>query len=124
MLTIRLQRTGARNKPDFRIVLAQSYRAAGKKFLEVLGHYNPRSKNFGLKNEERLRYWLSQNVNLSPTVKNLLIEKKVIEGQKVKAWRPKKKEVVEAPAAPADQAPALEVPKAEEVKAKTQESQS
>lgn len=99
MLTIRLQRTGTKNKPAFRIVLSQSYRSASKKFLEVLGHYNPRTKAFGVKDEQRLQYWLSQNVEVSPTVKNLLIEKKLVSGKKVKAWQPKKKATAAAPAA-------------------------
>jgi len=112
MLTIRLQRTGTKNKPDFRIVLAQSYRSASKKSLEVLGHYNPRSKNFGIKDPERLNYWLAQHVSVSPTVHNLLIEKKIMTGKKVKAWAPKKKEaeaVTETKPAPAAEAPAEEV---------------
>ncbi|MGE5392786.1 MAG: 30S ribosomal protein S16 [Candidatus Saccharibacteria bacterium] len=101
MLTIRLQRTGTKNKPAFRLVLAQSYRSASKKFLEVLGSYNPRTKSFGIKSEERLKHWLSQNVNVSPTVRNLLIEKKLMTGKKTKAWRPKKKAAAEAAPAPA-----------------------
>lgn len=92
MLTIRLQRTGTKNRADFRIVLAESLRASNKKFLEILGSYNPRTKNFGIKNEERLKYWIGQNVSMSPTVKNLLIEKQLLTGKKVKAWSPKKKE--------------------------------
>lgn len=111
MLTIRLQRTGTKNRPTFRLVLAQAHRSASKKFVEILGHYNPRSKQFGLKDEARLKYWLSQNVQLSPTVHNLLVEKKMLDGKKVKAWQPKKKEAAEgetaaAPAAAAPAAPA------------------
>ncbi|MBX4191332.1 MAG: 30S ribosomal protein S16 [Candidatus Doudnabacteria bacterium] len=100
MLTIRLQRTGTKNKPSFRIVLAQAYRAAGKKAIEVLGHYNPKRKDFAIKDEQRLKYWLSQHVSVSPTVHNLLVEKKLIEGKKVKAWLAKKKESSETTAAP------------------------
>jgi small subunit ribosomal protein S16 len=101
MLTIRLQRTGTKNRPSFRLILAQAHRSASKNFLEVLGHYNPRSKEFGIKNEERLKYWIAQHVQLSPTVHNLLVSKKFIEAKKVKAWQPKKKETVEGEAAPA-----------------------
>ena len=114
MLTIRLQRVGTKNKPEFRLVLAEAHKSASKKFLEVLGHYHPRRKQFGLKNEERLKYWLGQRVQLSATVHNLLVEKKLISESKVKAWRPKKKEgqaqaenqapataAAETPAAPA-----------------------
>jgi small subunit ribosomal protein S16 len=111
MLTIRLQRTGTKNKPEFRIVLAQSYRSASKKSLEILGHYNPRTKNFGIKDPQRLNHWLAQHVSVSPTVHNLLIEKKIIQGKKVKAWAPKKKEAeasteAKAPAAAAPEPPA------------------
>lgn len=90
MLTIRLQRTGTKNKADFRIVLAQAHRSASKKVLEVLGHYNPRSKNFGIKDQERLNYWIAQHVQVSPTVHNLFVEKKLVTAKKVKAWQPKK----------------------------------
>lgn len=118
MLTIRLQRTGTKNRPAFRLVLAQAYRSASKKFVEVLGHYNPRTKDFGVKDESRLKYWLGQHVMLSPTVHNLLVEKKLLEDKKVKAWRPKVKPQAEAPAgeakATAEAAPAAtEAPAAE-----------
>jgi small subunit ribosomal protein S16 len=92
MLIIRLQRTGTKNKPSFRIVLAQSYRAAGKQALEVLGHYNPKNKDFGIKDMDRLNYWLAKKVAISPTAYNLFVEKKLVAGKKVKAWQPKKKE--------------------------------
>jgi small subunit ribosomal protein S16 len=90
MLTIRLQRTGSKNRPSFRLVLAEAHRSASKRFLEVLGHYNPRSKEFGIKDEERLKYWLGQNVQLSPTVHNLLVTKKFVDAKKVQAWKAKK----------------------------------
>jgi small subunit ribosomal protein S16 len=106
MLTIRLQRTGSKNRPSFRLVLAQAHRAASKRFLEVLGHYNPSNKAFGLKNEERLKYWLSQNVQLSPTVHNLLVEKKLLDAKKVKAWKPKKKAAAEGEASAPAETPA------------------
>src|SRR3989338_5931215 len=100
MLTIRLQRVGKKNQPVFRIVLAEKHRAASKKALEILGHYNPRSKDFGVKNQERLTYWIGQHVEMSDTIHNLFIDKKILSGEKVKAWRPKPKEggaVAEAP---------------------------
>lgn len=101
MLTIRLQRAGKKNRPDFRIILAESQKAAGKKFVEVLGHYNPRTKAFGLKNAERVQYWISQNVSMSPTVNNLFVKEKVVTSGKVKAFTVPKKEVKEEPKAEA-----------------------
>ena len=91
MLTIRLQRGGRTNQAAFRIVLAEKHRAASKKVVEVLGHYDPRTKEFGLKDPERLKYWVAQHVELSPTAHNLLVTKGLVEGKKVKAWRPKRK---------------------------------
>lgn len=86
MLTIRFQRSGKRNRPEFRLVLAQKTAAAGKKFLEVLGSYNPRTKDFGVKDESRLKYWISQHVEISPRVHNLLVSKNLLSAEKVKAF--------------------------------------
>lgn len=105
MLIIRLQRTGKKNASDFRLVLAQKTASAAKKFVEVLGSYNPRSKNFLVKSEERLKYWIAQHVEISPTVHNILVSKNLLDAKKVKAFKtPKKKEEPKAEAA----APAAE----------------
>jgi small subunit ribosomal protein S16 len=93
MLTIRLQRTGKKNQADFRIVLAEKQAPVKKKFVEILGSYNPRKKDFRIKSEERLKYWIAQRVEISPTVHNLLVSKNLLEATKVKAFRVKKKEV-------------------------------
>lgn len=76
--------------PSFRIVLVEHKRPVKGKFLEVLGFYNPLSKQKGLK-KDRINYWLSEGVGVSPTVHNLLVQEGVIDGKKIKAWRPKKK---------------------------------
>jgi len=95
MLTIRLQRVGRKNSPDFRIVLAEKHRSASKKIMQVFGKYNPKTKDFSLSNQDALLDRIKQNIEVSPTVKNLLIQKKLLEGKKVKAWRPKIKEKTE-----------------------------
>jgi small subunit ribosomal protein S16 len=99
-LIIRLQRVGKKKQPVFRIALAEKHRAADKTVKEVLGHYNPRTKEFAIRDEERLKYWIAQHIPLSATVHNLLVTKGILSGAKVRAWMPKKK-----PAAlPAEQA--------------------
>lgn len=105
MLTIRLSRVGKRNAAVFHIVLAEKSKPVKGKFVELLGFYNPRTKEKSFK-ADRIKYWQSQGVGFSPTVHNLLIDAKIIEGEKVKAWRPKKKKGGEAPveAKPATQA--------------------
>lgn len=96
MLTIRLQRTGKKNQADFRIVLAEKAAPVKKKVQEILGSYNTRKKYFKI-DEERLKYWLSQRVELSPTVNNLFVTKGLLGGTKVKAFSTPKK-VEEKPA--------------------------
>src|SRR5689334_19758974 len=101
MLTIRLQRAGKPHRPEFRIVLAEKQSAASKKFQEILGYYNPRNKVFSVKDEARLKYWMDQHVELSPTVHNLFITKNILTGSKVQAFKIPKK-----PAEPAAETPA------------------
>src|ERR1700690_652718 len=99
MLTIRLQRARKKNQADFRIVLAEKEAPVTKKVVEILGSYNPRKKNFQIK-EERVKYWIGQKIEMSETIHNLFITKNLVIGPKVKAFNiPKKPVVAEAPAA-------------------------
>jgi len=98
MLTIRLQRTGKKNAADYRIVVAEKEAPVQKKFHEVLGSYNPRTKAFQVK-EERVKYWVSQHINLSETIHNLFVTKGFVTEKKVKAFTIPKK-AVEAPTTP------------------------
>ena len=115
MLTIRLQRTGKKHQPLYRIVLAEKHKNPQKKFLEILGNYNPRNNEFLLKQPERVKYWLTQQIELSPTMHNLFVDNGLLEGEsKTKAWQPKKKPAAES--APAS-TPAEVESKIEEVPA-------
>jgi len=85
--------------------------------LEVLGNYDPRKTNEQIK-EDRVKFWISKGAQLSDTLHNMFIEKKIIEGKKVNALpkrTPIKKEtpVGETPEVKAE-AP-KEEPKKEEV---------
>ena len=116
MLTIRLQRAGKKNKPEYRVILADKTAAAQKKFTEILGSYNPHTKVLNIRSQERLDYWMKeQHVPLSATVQNLFVTKEIIKGTKTKAFTIPKKEVaaeevkedtapVDAPDAPAAEA--------------------
>jgi small subunit ribosomal protein S16 len=84
MLIIRLIRTGKKNAPSFRIVLIEKTASPKSgKFLEILGNYNPRLKEVNFK-KERIKYWLSQGVQISETVHNLLVKGEIIKGPKIK----------------------------------------
>src|SRR4030042_3818812 len=112
MLVIRLTRRGKRNDPSFRIVVTEKSNPIKGKFLEELVFLNPKTKEKSFK-QERILYWLSQGAKLTPTLNNLLVGEKIIEGKKVKSWRPKPSTVAKKAAEAAAKAPA---PAAEPVK--------
>ena len=94
MLRIRLSRGGKRNNAQFRITVADGHRAPSGKFIEILGHYNPHTKEKVFK-KERIEYWISRGAKPSSTVYNFLIDAGIIKGEKVTSWTPKKKEAAE-----------------------------
>lgn len=73
MLAIRLRRTGSKKRPFFRVVVTDSRTARDSSFVEVLGHYNPRTKPETLDiKRERLDHWLKQGARPSDTVRTLV----------------------------------------------------
>jgi len=91
MLTIRLNRVGKKNKAQFRVVLQEHTVAPGGRHVEVLGSYNPHSKEVSL-NEEKITYWISKGAQPSDTVHNMLVSKGLIKDEKRKVKIPEKKE--------------------------------
>jgi|SRR3989344_9049815 len=82
MLKIRLQRTGRKNNPAFRVVLTDSKNSTKSgKFLEILGTYNV-LKGDTLFNSDRIKYWISKGAQVSDTLHNFLVTQKIIEGKK------------------------------------------
>ena len=73
MVRIRLKRTGAKNSPSFRIVVADSRSPRDGGFIEELGNYQPlmSGQNFKI-SLERAEYWLSQGAQPSATVASLV----------------------------------------------------
>ena len=73
MLRIRLRRTGARNQPSYRVVVADSRAARDGAFIDHLGHYNPRTEPPTLSiDQEKARKWIQQGAQPSDSVKQLL----------------------------------------------------
>ncbi len=109
MLMIRFQRIGRTNDPAFRIVLLEKERAAkAGNITELLGTYNPRSKALTL-DEAKVKAWIAKGAQPTDSIRNLLINKGVIQGKKVNVL-PKKtsqKKEVEAGAAAAPVAEAV-----------------
>ena len=99
MLKIRLQRVGRKHQPVFRLVLTESKNSTKSgKFLEILGNYDARNAEKSAFKSDRVTYWMSKGAQVSPTVHNLLINKKIIEGKKINTLPLKKPVVKEAPA--------------------------
>jgi small subunit ribosomal protein S16 len=73
MLAIRLSRTGSKKRPFFRLVVSDSTRARDSRFVEILGHYNPRAVPAVFKvNHERIAHWLKVGARPSDSVRTLL----------------------------------------------------
>lgn len=73
MLKIRLRRTGARNQPSFRVVVADSRAARDGAFVDYLGHYNPRTEPPTLSiDQEKAQKWIRQGAQPTDSVKQLL----------------------------------------------------
>ena len=80
---IRFQRIGRTNDPAFRIVLLEKERAAQTgRIIEQLGSYNPKTKAFNV-DADAVKKWVGNGAQVSDTVKNLFIDKGVLEGKKV-----------------------------------------
>lgn len=89
MLKIRFFRTGRKNHPFYRIVVTDSRHAPqGGRFLERVGFFNPLTKEQKL-DEERIKYWLGVGAQPSPRVHNLLIDAKIIQGDKIDVLKKK-----------------------------------
>ena len=68
-----LEAAGSKKRPFFRVVVTDSRAARDSSFVEVLGHYNPRTKPETLKlDRERLAHWMKQGAQPSDTVRTLV----------------------------------------------------
>jgi small subunit ribosomal protein S16 len=73
MLSIRLRRAGATRKPHYRVVVADSREPRDGRFVEVLGHYDPRKDPAVVKiDTERTDFWIGKGAQPSDTVRSLL----------------------------------------------------
>ena len=103
---IRLRRMGAKGKPFYRVVVADSRSPRDGRFIELLGHYEPRTDPPTIKlDEEKTLRWLSQGAQPTDTAGALLKKQGIM--QKFLAAKPEK---IKAPAKAAKPAPVEAVP--------------
>lgn len=105
---IRLTRTGKKNAPSYRVVVADSRSPRDGKFIEIVGNYNPRLKEETIE-LDKVDAWIAKGAQPSDTV-NAIINR-VRAGRKLEVAAPKNINVAPKKAAPA---PAEEAPVAEE----------
>ncbi|MCX6778929.1 MAG: 30S ribosomal protein S16 [Candidatus Magasanikbacteria bacterium] len=83
MLTIKLARFGKAKEPTFRLILTEKTKNPNSAYLENLGSYDARKKVIVLK-ADRITYWISKGAQTTTTIHNLLVDQKVISGDKIK----------------------------------------
>jgi small subunit ribosomal protein S16 len=144
MLKIRMSRGGAKKRPFYKIVIADSRRPRDGKFIEKVGFFNPllpkdKKERLNL-DTDRIKYWLSQGAQPSDRVARFLGQENIIPmpaqknnpikakpkkkaQEKLKAAEEAKKAAEAAAAAPApaaEEAPVAEAAPAEEAPAAEQ----
>jgi small subunit ribosomal protein S16 len=76
---IRLNRMGAKKRPFYRLVVADSRSPRNGRFIEILGHYNPIVEPVEfVVDKEKTQDWLKKGAQPSETVKRLLKQAGVI----------------------------------------------
>jgi small subunit ribosomal protein S16 len=73
MLVVRLRRAGSKSRPFFRVVVTEHSSPREGRFVEVVGHYNPRTQPETLVLERaRLDHWVKAGAKMSDTVRTLV----------------------------------------------------
>lgn len=134
MIRIRLARVGKKNSPSYRVVVAEQKMAVKRKFIEIIGNYNPSVNPKQLViNKERAVFWMDQGAQPSDTIRNLMCDlgildkkekaqkvygkemtkKAIKEGGEKKPEMAKTEEAAEETEAPATEEVTEETPEAE-----------
>ena len=100
MIKLRLRRMGAKKRPSYRIVAADSRSPRDGRFIESFGFYDPVTEPATVKvDEERARHWLSVGAQPTDTVRDIFRRAGLLGEQATAA------PAEETPAEPAEVAP-------------------
>jgi small subunit ribosomal protein S16 len=73
MLAIRMRRAGSKKRVFYRVVVTDSHAARDSNFVEIVGHYNPRTRPATVDiDREKVAAWQKKGARLSDTVRTLL----------------------------------------------------
>jgi small subunit ribosomal protein S16 len=80
MVKIRLRRMGRRNRPSYRVVVADSRSPRDGKFIDIIGHYDPLTDpaTISIDGEKALK-WLKEGAQPTDTVRSLLSKLGIID---------------------------------------------
>ncbi|MBI5932091.1 MAG: 30S ribosomal protein S16 [Chloroflexi bacterium] len=108
MVRIRLRRIGLKGQPSYRIVAADKENARDGRFLEILGHYNPRTDPSTLVvQEDRIYHWMKNGAQPTESVEQIFKSSGILD----RFDRFKKGEAVETLVAEGAEAIAKRAPK-------------
>jgi small subunit ribosomal protein S16 len=80
LVRIRLRRMGAKGQPSYRVVIADSRSPRDGRFIEIIGHYNPRMEPSEIViNKEKALAWIAKGAQPSESVYSLLARAGIIE---------------------------------------------
>ncbi|MEE9365941.1 MAG: 30S ribosomal protein S16 [Dehalococcoidales bacterium] len=90
MVKIRLRRTGAKGKPNYRLVVADSRSPRDGAFIDIIGHFNPLTDpETVVINEEKARHWLSKGAQPTDTAARLLSKAGILQKSNTSKESPK-----------------------------------
>lgn len=76
-VSIRLRREGAKNRPYYKVVVADKRSPRDGKFIEIIGTYDPKKPGRNSTLEiDRVEYWISKGAQPSDTVRSLIKKNK------------------------------------------------
>ena len=76
-VSIRLRREGAKNRPYYKVVVADKRSPRDGKFIEIIGAYDPKKPDHNSAlNIDRVEYWISKGAQPSDTVRSLIKKNK------------------------------------------------
>ena len=79
---IRLRRAGKTKAPTYRVVVADSRSPRNGRFIENIGHYDPRSESGDLLIDvERARHWFKNGARPTATARSLLVRSGIPEAE-------------------------------------------
>ena len=99
-VVIRMMRAGAKKRPFYRVVVADSRRQRDGRFVEILGYYDPMAKPFAFKiDEEKVKGWIAQGAQPSTQAASLLRQHGIIAARASKPTKKAGEEKKKAPVA-------------------------